>query len=160
MHPVSFSAPGRPPPAAAATAGRYRRPLPPAATAGRHRRPLPPTATADRYRRPLPPTATADRYRHPFRDARCSRDCSGAASPLAAPTPPGLPDHRVVAYDERWASLPALEVAEAPGFLGAHGHRYRVLLEVGDRRREVIQEEGGQIAIDALADQNALNSDV
>ena len=35
-----------------------------------------------------------------------------------------------------------------------------MLLEVGDRRREVIQEEGGQIAIDALADQNALNSDV
>ena len=154
MHPEGLRRPLPLPPAA--TAGRYRRPPPPAATADRHRRPLPPTATADRS----PPTATADRYRHPFRDARCSRDCSGTASPLAAPTPPGLPDHRVVAYDERWASLPALEVAEAPGFLGAHGHRYRVLLEVGDRRREVIQEEGGQIAIDALADQNALNSDV
>jgi hypothetical protein len=35
-----------------------------------------------------------------------------------------------------------------------------MLLKVGDRGRKVIQEKGGQIAIDTLADQDALNGDV
>jgi len=57
-------------------------------------------------------------------------------------------------------ALGPLQVAEPARLLLGHGHGDRMLVEVGHRVAEVIQQQGGHVLADAQADQDALHGDV
>src|SRR5215469_16716500 len=61
---------------------------------------------------------------------------------------------------QAWHRRSPLQVAEPARLLLGHGHGDWVFAEVGYGVADVAEQEGGQVAADALADQDALDGDV